>query len=71
VLRISPRHPTADGRWFADLAPGDHLGEVAVLAVRVVPYDMEETFDILPASTTGHYFAAGALVGSTLLKDAR
>src|SRR6185436_4564208 len=23
VLRISPRHPTADGRWFADLAPGD------------------------------------------------
>jgi hypothetical protein len=66
VLRISPRHPTADGRLFADLVAGDHLGDVEVVAVKLVPYDAEATYDILPASTTGFYFAGGALVGSTL-----
>ena len=66
TLRISPRHPTADGRLFADLVAGDRLGEVEVLSVRLVPYDAEETFDILPASATGFYFAGGALAGSTL-----
>jgi hypothetical protein len=66
LLRISPRHPTADGRLFADLVPGDRLGEVEVAAARLVPYDANATYDILPASTTGSYFAAGALVGSTL-----
>jgi hypothetical protein len=71
TLRISPRHPTADGRLFADLVAGDQLGEVTILGVRVVPYDFEETFDILPASTTGFYFVGGALVGSTLADDDR
>jgi hypothetical protein len=66
ALRISPRHPTADGHLFADLVAGDHLGEVQILAVKLVPYDAEATYDILPASTTGFYFAGGALVGSTL-----
>jgi hypothetical protein len=66
VLRISPGHPTADGRLFGDLAPGDHLGEVEVAAVKLVPYDAEFTYDILPGSSTGFYFAGGALIGSTL-----
>jgi hypothetical protein len=66
VLRISPRHPTADGRLFGDLVAGDHLGEVEVVRVRLVPYDDEYTYDILPASSAGAYFAGGALVGSTI-----
>jgi hypothetical protein len=66
VLRISPRHPTADGRSFGDLRAGDHLGDVEVAAVKLVPYDAEFTYDILPGSSTGFYFAGGALIGSTL-----
>jgi hypothetical protein len=37
-----------------------------VMAARLVPYTHEATYDILPGSSTGAYFAAGALVGSTL-----
>jgi hypothetical protein len=68
VLHISEGHPTADGRLFRDLAPGDRLGDVPVLSVQSIPYDADATYDILPASDTGAYFAAGALIGSTLFK---
>jgi hypothetical protein len=68
VLRISPRHPTADGRLFADLRAGDRLGEVEVAATKLVPYDTEATYDILPASSTGFYYASGALLGSTIAR---
>jgi hypothetical protein len=67
VLGISPRHPTADGRFFAELAVGDRLGSVEVVSVKLVPYAGEFTYDILPASTTAFYFAAGAMIGSTLM----
>jgi hypothetical protein len=66
ILEISPKHPTADGRTFADLAAGDRLGIVGVSSVRRVRYRFDHTYDLLPASSTGQYFAAGALVGSTL-----
>ncbi len=66
VLEISPRHPTADGRIFADLRAGDRLDGARVLAVERVPYAHPFTHDILPASSTGAYFAGGALIGSTL-----
>jgi hypothetical protein len=72
VLEISPGHPTADGRVFADLLRGGQLdGEHAVLSAELVPYEYERTYDILPASSTGTYFAAGALVGSTLAPQTR
>jgi hypothetical protein len=66
TLEISAPHPTAEGTRFGDLRPGDKLGGVAILATSVVPYAHEFTYDILPASETGTYFAGGALVGSTL-----
>jgi len=66
ALEISPKHPTADGRTFADLKPGDRLDGARVVAVRVIPYTHPFTHDILPDSNTGTYFAAGALIGSTL-----
>jgi len=71
VLRVSPRHPTADGRLFADLAPGDRLGEVEVVRAVLVPYGGEATYDVLPATRSGLYFAGGALVGSTLAGKGR
>jgi hypothetical protein len=63
---ISGTHPTADGRRLDALVPGDALGEARVVAVETVPYAHDRTYDILPASDTGTYLAAGALIGSTL-----
>jgi hypothetical protein len=66
VLEISAGHPTADGRTFADLRPQGALDHVAIRAVERVPYAHLHTYDILPASESGAYFAGGVLIGSTL-----
>lgn len=66
VVEMSPAHPTAEGLRFDELAPGDLLGDAPIVAVERVPYPHAYTHDILPASPGGAYFAAGALVGSTL-----
>jgi hypothetical protein len=66
TLLISPLHPTADGRTFQDLARGDLLDGVAIAAASRVAYDQPFTYDILPASDSGAYFAASVLIGSTL-----
>lgn len=66
VLELSHGHPTADGRTLADLTPGMLLGDASVRSVESVPYPFDATWDILPSSDSGAYFAAGALVGSTL-----
>jgi hypothetical protein len=66
VLEISAPHPTADGRTFGDLRAGGALDGVAIVSVEIVPYAHPFTYDILPASSTGAYYAAGALIGTTL-----
>jgi hypothetical protein len=66
TLEISAGHPTADGRTFGDLGSGDRLGGIRIKWVLQVPYRFDFTYDILPASSTGTYFAAGAWIGSTL-----
>jgi hypothetical protein len=71
TLDVSRGHPTLDGRSFGDLSAGDTLGGVAILGVELVPYGLDRTYDILPASETGGYFANGALIGSTLKPSAR
>jgi hypothetical protein len=65
-LEISGGHPTADGRRFDELRPGDLLGGARVVALRSIPYRYSHTYDILPASDSGTYVAGGALIGSTL-----
>jgi hypothetical protein len=70
VLEISAPHPTADGRRFGDLRLGDGLGGISIVELEVVPYQHRFTYDILPASDSGTYFAGGALVGSTLAAPA-
>jgi hypothetical protein len=69
VLQISARHPTADRRTFGDLREGDQLGGLRIKAVELVTYEHPFTYDILPASDTGFYFAGGALIGSTLAEE--
>ena len=66
VLEISAMHPTADGRTLATLGPGGTLDGVKVLSVEQVPYAHASTYDILPDSDTGTYYAGGVLLGSTL-----
>jgi hypothetical protein len=65
---MSPGHPTADGRTFGELHVGDRLEGGTVSAATIVDYDERFTFDILPDSDTGTYFAGGVHVGSTLAR---
>ncbi len=72
VLEMSPGHPTADGRPFSELESGAELDhQHIVVAAEIVPYEHDRTHDILPASSSGSYFAAGAQVGSTLASHPR
>jgi hypothetical protein len=70
-LDVSAGHPTADGRTFGDLVPGNRLGERTVTRVTNIAYRHPFTYDILSGSSSGTYFAAGALIGSTLASEAR
>jgi len=70
ILEISALHPTADGRTFGDLHAGGSLDGVQINSAELVPYGHDSTYDILPASDTGAYFAGGVLIGSTLAPDA-
>lgn len=64
-LLASAGHPTADGRRLGELAAGDYLDGSRVLAAAHVVAD-HATYDLLPASPTGVYWANGVLLGSTL-----
>jgi hypothetical protein len=66
LVYVSPGHPTADGRRVGDLASGDSLDGARIASARRVVYTGGRTFDILPAGTTGAYWANGVLLGSTL-----
>lgn len=66
VLEISPGHPTAAGLSFGALHAGDSLDGVQVRSAGLVPYAHDATYDILPDTDTGTYFAGGVLIGSTL-----
>lgn len=65
-FEISGGHPTADGRLLSELFVGDSLDGKLITRVTSVPYRHTHTYDILPESSTGAYFASGVLVGSTL-----
>jgi hypothetical protein len=70
VLELSAGHPTADGRRFGELVAGSKLDERhVVVSATLVPYRFERTYDVLPDSSSGTYFAAGALVGSSLRRE--
>jgi hypothetical protein len=66
VVYVSPGHPTAVGIRVGDLAAGDTLDGARIVSARRVRYAGGATHDILPAGTTGAYWANGILLGSTL-----
>jgi hypothetical protein len=66
LLELSGDHPLGDGRTLFDLAPGQALSGSFVEALALVPYEQPFTYDILPDSDTGTYFARGVWLGSTM-----
>lgn len=68
--RVSPGHPTADGRSVQDLRTGDAYDGAFVRSAELVPYQDGYTYDILPAAESGRYWANGILFGSTLARPA-
>lgn len=65
-LWASPGHPTSDGRVLGQLALGDTLDGARIIHLERVLYGQPATYDLLPASATGFYWANGILMGSTL-----
>ena len=65
-LLVSPGHKTADGRAAGSLRAGDALDGSTVTRWELVPYAGGRTYDLLPAGATGHYWANGILLSSTL-----
>lgn len=72
TLEISAGHPLASGKPLSSLAEGSHIDEQhRVISIEQIPYTYDRTYDILPRSSSGTYFAAGALLGSTLFTPER
>lgn len=65
-LLVSPGHQTADGRTVGSLQVGDWLDGSRITQWELVPYAGGRTYDLLPAGTTGRYWANGILLSSTL-----
>ena len=53
AIAMSPGHPTADGRSFGDLAPGDRLGVREIQSVQSVPYGYAFTGPLLARQLSG------------------
>jgi hypothetical protein len=65
-LFVSPNHPTYDGRTIAVLKVGETYDGSTIKSTELVQYKYQFTYDILPDSQTGNYFANDILVGTTL-----
>ncbi len=64
----SSGHPTADGTTVGELKAGDAYDGSYVRSADVVSYGDSATYDLLPDSPTGLYWANAILLGSTLKK---
>ncbi len=65
-LLVSPGHKTTDGRAAGSLKAGDSLDGSTITRWELAPYAGGRTYDLLPAGATGHYWANGILLSSTL-----
>jgi len=66
AVEASAGHPTVTGRAVGTLRPGDLLDGGHVTGVESLPY-AGDTWDLLPAGSTGAYWANDVLLGSTLV----
>jgi hypothetical protein len=63
---VSPNHPAVNGRPVGSFVAGDAFDGAFVRSADLVPYWDKATYDLLPASATGAYWANGILLQSTL-----
>jgi hypothetical protein len=70
-IEMTAEHPLSDGRPLSALSAGSELMGGAVVSVARVAYRHDATYDILPDSSSGAYFASGVLIGSTLAGSPR
>ena len=66
TIRVSPGHPTADGRHVGDIRADDALDGGRVVSAEREAYDGGFTFDVRPAGASTAYWANGVLLLSTL-----
>jgi hypothetical protein len=67
TLEISPGHPTGpDSMKIGALKPGYKLDGRKVVSAMEIPYKGSHTYDVLPYSLTGNYYANGVKIGSSL-----
>jgi hypothetical protein len=67
VLHVSPGHPLPSGAPLSTLRAGSAIDHTStVVALELEPYGYTRTYDILPRSSSGNYFAGGVELGSTL-----
>lgn len=65
---VSPNHPLVNGQSVGSLKVGDVYDGSRIIVAALVQYWDNYTYDILPDSATGQYWADGILLGSTLFK---
>lgn len=65
-LWVSPDHPAANGFKVGQLMQGEPYDGSVIQKATLVSYWDNKTYDLLPDSETGYYFANGILMGSTL-----
>lgn len=63
---VSPQHPSMNGGPVGELESGQSYDGALIQSARLVPYWADATYDLLPDSTTGEYFANGIPLKSTL-----
>jgi Hint domain len=66
TLVVAGAHPAADGTYLRALHRGQPYDGAAIVSIGWILSTAAATFDILPAGSTGTYWADGILVGSTL-----
>ena len=64
---VSPSHPTAEGKTAGELKIGEIYDGAQIKSAELVPYWDGATYDILPDTASGLYWANGILLKSTLL----
>jgi hypothetical protein len=66
TVSASPGHPSAQGLALGYYRIGDILDSASVIAMEYMPYHGDATYDLLPDSSTGLYWANGILLRSTI-----
>ena len=71
-LQVTAEHPSSTEKKSLDqYAVGEELNGSKIITKTIVTYTEEYTYDILPDSETGTYWANGILIGSTLTTFSR